>query len=85
MACHTRSGVTGMSMWRTPRWASASTTAFCRAGADPMVPDSPMPLAPKGLCGVGVSVSSSSKDGSSAADTARYSARVEVNRLPSAS
>ena len=27
-ARHTRSGEQGMSMWRTPRWASASTTAF---------------------------------------------------------
>ena len=28
MASHTRSGRTGMSMLRTPRWARASTTAF---------------------------------------------------------
>ena len=47
---------TGMSMWRTPRWLSASTTAFCTAGMEPIVPDSPMPLAPSGLSGVGVSV-----------------------------
>ena len=40
------SGVTGMSMWRTPRWARASITALCTAGVEPMVPDSPMPLAP---------------------------------------
>ena len=32
IARHTRSGVHGMSMWRTPRWLSASTTAFCTAG-----------------------------------------------------
>ncbi len=56
IARHTRSGVRGMSMWRTPRWATASTTAFCTAGVDPIVPDSPIPLAPRGLRGVGVSV-----------------------------
>ena len=53
MARHTRSGVHGMSMWRTPRWLSASTTAFCTAGVEPMVPDSPMPLAPSGLSWAG--------------------------------
>ena len=45
-----------MSMWRTPRCDSASTTAFCTAGVEPIVPDSPMPFAPSGLSGVGVSV-----------------------------
>ena len=68
IARHTRSGVAGMSMWRTPRCDSASTTAFCTAGVDPIVPDSPMPLAPSGLSGVGVSIATSSKDGSSAAE-----------------
>ena len=58
-----------MSTWRTPRWASASHTAFCTAGVEPIVPDSPMPLAPSGLTHVGVSMSTSSNDGSSAADT----------------
>ena len=48
-ARQTRSGVRGMSMWRTPRWESASMTAFCTAGMAPMVPDSPKPLAPSGL------------------------------------
>src|SRR5438067_2523621 len=56
IARQTRSGEHGMSMWRTPRWATASTTAFCTAGVDPIVPDSPIPLAPNGLRGVGVSV-----------------------------
>ena len=42
-------------MCRTPRWATASTTAFCTAGVEPIVPASPMPLAPSGLSGVGVS------------------------------
>jgi uncharacterized protein YkwD len=48
MASHTRSGRTGMSMLRTPRWASASTTAFTKAAGEPTVADSPMPLAPIG-------------------------------------
>ena len=56
MARQTRSGVQGMSMWRTPRWATASTMAFWTAGVYPIVPDSPIPLAPSGLRGVGVSV-----------------------------
>ena len=48
MARHTRSGVHGISMWRTPRWLTASITAFCTAGIEPIVPDSPIPLAPTG-------------------------------------
>src|SRR5471030_1332159 len=54
MARHTRSEVHGMSMCVIPRWLSASTTAFWIAGVDPMVPDSPMPLAPSGLRGLSV-------------------------------
>ena len=49
MAAHTRSAVHGMSMWRTPRWLTASTTADCTAGVEPIVPHSPMPFAPSGL------------------------------------
>jgi hypothetical protein len=60
-----------MSMWRTPRGARASTTALCTAGVEPMVPDSPMPLAPSGLRGVGVSVWAVSKLGISAAEGKR--------------
>src|SRR6266536_3178359 len=67
IAAQTRSGVAGMSMWRTPRWLTASMTAFCAAGAAPIVPASPIPLAPSGLMPVGVSLASSSKLGSSAA------------------
>ena len=48
-ACQTHWGVAGMSMCRTPRWATASMTAFCTAGVAPIVPASPMPLAPRGL------------------------------------
>lgn len=40
-------------MWRTPRWLSASITAFWTAGIAPTVPDSPIPLAPSGLSGRG--------------------------------
>jgi hypothetical protein len=70
MARHTRSGLAGMSTWRTPRWPSASTTADCTAGVDPIVPLSPIPLAPSGFTVVGVSIATSSKLGSSVADTA---------------
>src|SRR4029079_1727265 len=68
IARHTRSAVQGMSMWRTPRCDTASTIALCTAGVDPRVADSPMPLAPSGLCGLGVSVLNTSYDGSSAAE-----------------
>jgi hypothetical protein len=56
IARHTRSGVAGMSRCRTPRCASASTTAFWTAGIEPIVPASPIPFAPSGFLGVGVSV-----------------------------
>ena len=42
-------------------------TALCTAGVAPIVPASPMPLTPSGFTVVGVSIASSSKDGSSAA------------------
>ena len=42
-------------------------TAFQTAGVDPIVPDSPTPLAPSGLFGVGVSVWAVSGSGSSLA------------------
>ena len=67
MARHTRSGVSGMSMWRIPRCETASTTALCTAGVEPIVPASPIPLAPSGFRGVGVTVFEASKLGSSAA------------------
>ena len=67
MARHTRPRTSGMSMWRTPRCDSASMTAFCTAGVEPIVPDSPMPFAPSGFSGVGVSVFDASKLGNSAA------------------
>ena len=57
-----------MSTWSTPRWRTASTTALWMAGVEPIVPDSPMPLAPIGLRGLSVCVLLTSKLGSSAAD-----------------
>ncbi len=45
---HTFGGVMGISMCRTPRWESASTTALTMAGGAPTVADSPPPLAPSG-------------------------------------
>ena len=50
-----------------------------------MVPDSPMPFAPRGLSGDGVCVLAASNDGISAALGMAYSARVEVSGLPSSS
>src|SRR5207245_4526175 len=67
IARHTRSDVSGMSTWRIPKIDSASTTAFWAAGVEPIVPASPIPFAPSGLSGVGVSVFEASKLGSSAA------------------
>ena len=57
-----------MSMWVTPRCDTASITAFCTAGVAPIEPASPMPFAPSGLYEVGVSMSTSSKLGTSVAD-----------------
>src|SRR4030095_16650639 len=64
---HTFSGVIGMSMCRTPRCASASTTALAIAGGAPTVADSPTPFAPSGWCGDGVTVLSVSQFGVSIA------------------
>src|SRR5882724_550851 len=52
----TFSGVIGISMCRTPRCDSASTTALTIAGGAPTVADSPTPLAPNGWWGEGVTV-----------------------------
>src|SRR5207302_5627574 len=70
IAVHTRCGVAGMSMCRTPRCATASMTAFWMAGVAPMVPASPMPLTPSGFTVVGVSLEMSSKLGRSGAEMA---------------
>jgi hypothetical protein len=57
-ACHTRSGVIGISTWSTPNGSSASETAFAMACGAAMVPASPTPLTPSGLTGLGVTVDS---------------------------
>ena len=57
----------GMSTFSTPKCETASTTAFHTAGVAPIAPDSPMPFAPSGFSGVGVSVFDASKLGNSAA------------------
>ncbi len=46
IALHTRSGVHGIRMSLTPRWRTASTTAFTTAGVEAIVPASPTPLVP---------------------------------------
>ena len=56
MSCQTTSGLMGISMWRTPYGASASTIAATIAGVAPIVPASPTPFAPSGFTGDGVSV-----------------------------
>src|SRR3954453_20820099 len=66
-ASHTRAGVTGISMLRTPRCASASITALTYAAGEPTVADSPTPFAPMGWWGDGATVSSSSNFGVSQA------------------
>ena len=60
-----------MSMCRTPKGASASMTAFCTAGVEPMVPASPMPFTPIGFDGLGVTVDAISKLGTSAEEGTR--------------
>src|SRR5260370_6599480 len=66
IAGHTRCGVAGMGIWRTPKWATASITAFWTAGIEPIVPPSPMPLTPSGLTSLGVCISTRPKLGTSA-------------------
>ena len=68
-----------------PRCATASMIAFCTAGVEPMVAASPMPFAPRGLRGDGVSVECVSKFGNSAAEAMPYSAKFDVSKLPASS
>ena len=49
IACHSRSGVTGMSICSMPSGASASTIALTSAGGAPIAPASPAPFRPSGL------------------------------------
>ena len=53
-AFHIFSGVTGMSMLVIPLDQRASMTAFTTAVGAAIVPASPIPFAPIGLCGDGV-------------------------------
>src|SRR5205814_340993 len=57
------SGVSGMSMCRTPSRDKASTTELTTAGEQPIVPASPTPLTPSGFTGDGVVVWSVSIQG----------------------
>src|SRR5207249_11693345 len=54
MAFQTRSGLSGISIWRTPRGESASQTAFTMHGVEASVPASPTPFTPMGFTGDGV-------------------------------
>ena len=65
---HTRSGWAGMAMSVMPSGDRASTTALMAAGAEPIVPASPMPLTPSWFVGLGVTVWSRLMFGTSAAD-----------------
>src|SRR5712691_11744584 len=67
IADHTRGAVSGMSRCVTPSGASASMTALTTADVEPIAPASPQPLTPNGLTGEGVSIRSSSQDGSASA------------------
>src|SRR6266511_3983616 len=55
IACHTRCGVAGMSIWRMPYSESASTTAFMIEVSEPAQPASPQPFTPSGLVLAGTS------------------------------
>ncbi len=76
-------GCIGISRWRMPSGDSASTAAFTTAGVAAIVPASPMPFAPSGLTGDGVTVRSSVIDGRSAADGIWYSTSDAVRSCPS--
>src|SRR2546425_1247730 len=67
IACQMRAGRSGMLRCPTPTRRSASTTALTIAGVEPIVAASPMPLAPIGLWGVGVTVWSVVNEGRSSA------------------
>jgi len=71
MASQSRDGVSGMSAWRRPYGRRASMTALTTAGGDPTVAHSPMPFAPMGWCGYGVTVNPVSQSGTSRADGRR--------------
>jgi hypothetical protein len=64
MACHTRSGVAGISIWWTPSSARASTIVLITAANAGVVPPSPPERTPSLFVGVGTSLSAVSKNGS---------------------
>jgi hypothetical protein len=68
MARHTRSGVAGISMWRTPSSASASTIALITAASAGVVPPSPPERTPSLFVGEGTSLSAVAKNGSVSAN-----------------
>src|SRR4030095_490319 len=53
IAAQTRAGVSGLSIWRTPRGSSALHTALTSAAAGGNVSGSPMPLTASGLTRAG--------------------------------
>ena len=85
IARHTRSGDAGLSMLSTPRWETASITAFTTAGGDAIVPASPMPFTPSELVVEGVTVRSCTIVGTSIEVGTRYCVIDEVMRLPDSS
>ena len=86
MARQTRSAVQGMSMWRTPRWLTASITAFCTAGVEPMRARLADALGPERVeRGRGLHRGRRSKLGSSAGRDDGVVGEVGVSGLPSSS
>src|SRR5712671_6936448 len=63
MACHTRSGVAGISIWWTPSSARASTIALITAANAGVVPPSPPERTPRRFEGDGTSLSAVFKGG----------------------
>src|SRR6266446_2125449 len=66
MSSRIRSGERGISRTRTPKGASASSTASATSAATGITPASPTPLTPSGFNGDGVSRWATSISGSSA-------------------
>ena len=67
IARHIFSAVSGVSRWRTPKLASASSTALATAAGAGTVDTDPIPFAPSGLVGDGTSSVSRMSGGTSCA------------------
>src|ERR1700678_4521035 len=67
MARQMRSGVAGISTWRTPNSLSASTIALMVTASAGVVPPSPAGRMPSGWVGVGTSLMPVSKNGNTSA------------------